>query len=430
MDLYIVLILLLIVTAFLWKTKTLKVIYIRKMALPLLSLAFILCLILFSKTAVNSALKGINLWLYIVFPSLFPFFVASEMLNGTGFIKAVGILLEPVMRPLFNVPGCGSFAFAMGITSGYPVGAKITAEMRRDNFLTKKEAERLLAFTNNSGPLFIIGAVATGMFKIPQVGFLLLGCHIAACITVGILFGFYGREKRKNEYGYNRQLLSRFKKELLYGSSNTGANFGTTFGNAVKNSVMLLFAIGGFIILFSVIINLLLETGFIRMTSSILSPLLIPFGVDANILSAVISGFFEITTGTSLASSISHISLFQKLIASSMIIGWAGLSVHAQVLSITSSTDISIKPYLFGKFLQGIFSAVYTYIVLLLSRPLFTGDSPVFFPFGTPSLHHWQDYFVTSCKYLAVVLTLLFIRLLAAFIFDFFINRKPSGVKR
>jgi len=65
-------------------------------------------LIIFSDTAVKSAGSGLNLWFNVVFPSLFPFFVASEILYRTGFIKAIGILLEPIMRPLFNVPGCGS----------------------------------------------------------------------------------------------------------------------------------------------------------------------------------------------------------------------------------------------------------------------------------------------------------------------------------
>ena len=172
--------------------KTIKVIYLKSLVLPLVCITFILMLIIFSDTAVKSAGSGLNLWFNVVFPSLFPFFVASEILYRTGFIKAIGILLEPIMRPLFNVPGCGSFAFAMGITSGYPVGAKITASMREEKLLSKTESERLLSFTNNSGPLFIIGAVAVGMFKMPELGLLLLACHIHASITVGILFRFYG----------------------------------------------------------------------------------------------------------------------------------------------------------------------------------------------------------------------------------------------
>ena len=55
--------------------------------------------------------------------------------------------------------GIGAFALTIGITSGYPVGAKVTSDLYKDNNCTKEEAERLIAFTNSSGPLFIISAV-------------------------------------------------------------------------------------------------------------------------------------------------------------------------------------------------------------------------------------------------------------------------------
>ena len=189
-----------------------KVINLRSLILPATCMVFILLLIMFSDTAVKSASNGIQLWLGVVFPSLFPFFVVSEILNKTRFINALGVLLEPVMRPLFNVPGCASFALAMGITSGYPVGAKITAGMREENLLTKTESERLLSFTNNSGPLFIVGAVAVGMFKMPELGLLLLTCHILASITVGIIFRFYGRSNESTYPISNDKIWARFKK--------------------------------------------------------------------------------------------------------------------------------------------------------------------------------------------------------------------------
>ena len=60
--------------------------------------------------------------------------------------------------------GIGAYAFIMGIISGYPVGAKIVTEFRKNGDCSRAEAERLLAFTNNSGPLFIIGSVGISMF--------------------------------------------------------------------------------------------------------------------------------------------------------------------------------------------------------------------------------------------------------------------------
>ncbi|MGB9904069.1 MAG: nucleoside recognition domain-containing protein, partial [Desulfotomaculales bacterium] len=78
------------------------------------------------KTVYQGALTGLNLWWNIVFPSLLPFFIICEILLSLGIVHFLGVLLEPVMRPLFNVPGAGSFVLAVGYTSGYPIGAMIT----------------------------------------------------------------------------------------------------------------------------------------------------------------------------------------------------------------------------------------------------------------------------------------------------------------
>lgn len=385
-------------------------VHLKRLVLPFACIVFILVLILFSGTAVDSAAKGLALWFNIVFPSLFPFFVASHLLNGSGFVRAGGILLEPLMRPLFNVPGCGSFAFLMGITSGYPVGAKITAGMRKEKLLTKSEAERLLAFSNNSGPLFIVGAVSTGMFKMQRLGLFLLACHIAACITVGIILGLSGKKPASKVNMQEEALWKRFKKELLTVGKMKNASFGTALGRAVEDSIMTLLAIGGFIMLFSVIINLLMEIGVISQISSFLSVLLSPFGINERIISSVVGGFFEITTGANLASSSHGAPLQQKLAAVSLIIGWAGLSVHSQVLSIISGTDISMKTYLLGKFLQGIFASVYALAGFAAFGESIPGNGAVFLAPEEFAAPVFAGCFIVSVKQLLVsflVLTVL-----------------------
>ena len=82
------------------------------------------------------------------------------------------------MRPVFNVDGKGSFCFIMGLISGYPIGAKIACEFRKQNICSKIECERLLSFTNNSGPLFIVGTVGISMFGNTSIGLLLLITNI------------------------------------------------------------------------------------------------------------------------------------------------------------------------------------------------------------------------------------------------------------
>ncbi len=116
-------------------------------------------LIIFSKSNISSSKSGLILWANTIVPSLLPFFIATELLSHTSVITFLGKALKYIMRPIFNVPGEGAFAFIMGIISGYPIGAKIVSDLYKNKICTKLEAERLTAFTNNSGPLFIIGTV-------------------------------------------------------------------------------------------------------------------------------------------------------------------------------------------------------------------------------------------------------------------------------
>lgn len=389
----------LFLTLFFTKIRRFRIIYFKNLLLPIICILFILCLLLFPRTSISAASKGISLWINIVFPSLFPFFVGSEILNKTGIVKALGVLFEPVMRPVFNVPGCGSFPFAMGLTSGYPVGAKLTTGLRQDNLITKTEGERLLAFTNNSSPLFIMGAVSVGMFRNPQAGPILLICHIIACFTVAILFRFYKGGEQDQAADSSIRTIKKFKAELKSILKKTPENLGSIIGNSIKNSINLMIAIGGFIIFFCVIVNLLLDSGVIAGLSQFLSTFLSPAGIRKDLITSLISGFFDITTGSNMVSSSVSSSLIQQLTAASVIIGWAGISVHFQVISIVGETDISIKPYLLGKFLQGVLAGIYTYIFLKIAGASFMGARQTSTSAAMSKTLNWENLFFNSCKY-------------------------------
>jgi sporulation integral membrane protein YlbJ len=413
---YFFIVILIFLIVFFFNHKSSKIIYLKKLILPISCTILILCLIIFSKSSVTAAAKGLKLWLEIVFPSLFPFFVVSNVLTKTGFVKSVGILLEPIMRPLFNVPGCASFALALGISSGYPVGAKITAGLRKEQLISKTEAERLLTFTNNSGPLFIVGAVAVGMFQNSRIGIFLLICHISACITVGLMFRFYRRKETFNA-AQNNNLFLRFKSEVKKGKVFSFRRFGGQLGEAIQDSLTTILAIGGFIIFFSVIINILLESGLINYLSDFIFAALSTFGIHKNIITSILSGFFEITTGTGMASKCEDVSIITKLTTASLIIGWAGLSVHLQVLSIISKTDISIKPYLIGKTLQGVFSACYTFLGFKIAGSLFKETKPAFLQSISASRINWYYYMISSCKYLIISIIILLLLFAINFIY-------------
>src|SRR5690625_2089835 len=128
------------------------------------TLFFAYSLIKFPDQALEASIRGLNIWWGVVFPSLLPFFITAELLIGFGVVTFIGVLFEPIMRPLFNVPGTGSFAWFLGMASGYPSGAKMSVRLREQKMLSKVEAERLISFTNASSPLFIFGAISIGFF--------------------------------------------------------------------------------------------------------------------------------------------------------------------------------------------------------------------------------------------------------------------------
>lgn len=412
---------------FLFTKKTSYIIYLKSFLLPAACILFILLLIAFPDTAVESAKDGLNLWLKTVFPSLFPFLVASDVLNKTGLIKCLGLILEPVMRPLFNIPGCASFTLAMGLSCGAPVGAKLTSSMRKEKLLSKAESERLLAFTNNLSPLFITGAVAVGMFKMPELGMLLLSCHILASLTVGVLFRFYGKNSKNIKDDYekkkNKNFIQKFKTELSKTLNNSTSSPAKILGDSIQNSLGTVLAVGGFITFFSVIINILIETGFISFISNVIYTILSSTDINKEIITALLSGFFEITTGTHLASK-ANASFIQQLISVSLIMGWAGISVHFQVYSMISKTDISIKPYLFGKLFQGILAAVYTFAAVKIIK-LNPSFSPTVLNFTHPqAAFSWYRYF--AAPFCNILISVCVIILMAFIVLSFITYKKKK----
>lgn len=334
----------------------------RRFFIPSMFILFAICLVLFSSSNLSAAQNGLTLWATSVIPSLFPFFVATELLSYTNIINILGRFFDKLMKPLFNVRGEGSFAFIMGIISGYPVGAKIACNLRESNVCSKEECERLLAFTNNSGPLFIIGTVGIKMYGNSLIGFLLLITHILACISVGICFRFW-KASSPICLGSNN-----FQKSLSNNRANL-SNLGEIISKSITNSISTVLNIGGFIVIFSVIISMLKQSHFILL----LSPLLELFNIPVGFAESFILGIVEITNGIFSISAIPLRKISVNIILSSFLLGCGGISVLLQVWSIVSKTDLSIRSYVLGKILHGIFATIYTFLLILIF-PIFQFD--------------------------------------------------------
>jgi sporulation integral membrane protein YlbJ len=335
------------------------------------ALTLVLGMITQPKIVYQGASTGLNLWWNIVFPSLFPFFVVSEILLGLGIVNFMGVLLEPIMRPLFNVPGTGSFVLAVGYTSGYPIGAMATARLRSQRLCTRIEAERLVAFTNNSSPLFMLAAVPVGMFNNPQLGPVIAIAHYTANLTLGLLLRFYGQNDPEivNFPLPQESLFKRAFAEMFAVYQKERRALGKILSDAVKNAMQNLFNIGGFIILFAVLIQLLTAAGFINLLAQKLSILLIPLGFSEAILPALASGLIEMTIGAKLASE-AAVPLQEQVLTVSIILAWSGLSIHAQAASMLAETDIRMLPFILTRTAHAVLAAIYTYVLFNLSSPI------------------------------------------------------------
>lgn len=330
---------------------------LRENLLSIIFVLFTISLVVFSKSNLSAAKAGLALWANSVVPSLFPFFIATELLSYTNVIPMLGKYLNFLMRPLFNVPGEGSFPFIMGIISGYPTGAKIVSKFKNEGICTSIEAERLLAFTNNSGPLFIIGTVGISLFGNTQIGILLLLTHILACITVGILFRFW-----KNDKHY--KLSSIHNSSFSSSTSSSLSSLGSILGSSISTATRTVVIIGGFVVLFSVIISIINSSGILFLLCKLVNPILVTLNISPEFSSGLISGIIELTNGVSIITSISVKAISTNIILCAFLLGFGGISVILQVFSIVSESNISIKPYIIGKLLQGTFAALYTYLII------------------------------------------------------------------
>lgn len=305
----------------------------KNILLFLLLALFAAALILRPAEASDAARQGLVLCFQTVLPSLFPFFVLSSLFIASGAADAFGQILEPVMRPLFYLGGAGAPALALGLVGGYPVGARTVAELYRGGSLTKPEAERLLSFCNNAGPGFILGICGGAVLGSVRAGLYLYLVHVAAAMLTGVAL----RRCTLMECAAKRPRQSRAQPKSLV----------SAFPAAVRDSFAAVWSVCGFVVLFAVVLRFL--------------TLLLPAGAGSGCAYPLLLGFVELTNGVMALPSDRC-----GFVLCAMLLGWGGLSVHAQTLSVLDDTDLSPQLYFLGKAVQTAFSVPLALLVLPL----------------------------------------------------------------
>lgn len=262
------------------------------------------------------------------------------------------------MRYAFRLPGSCASALVLGLIGGYPTGAKTAVELYRSGLCSRDEAQRLLSFCNNCGPAFLFGVVGCGIFRHPRYGLLLTGIHYAAALLTGLVT--------------NRCAHIPLRRQRSHLTPPTP--LAAAFVESVAGALRAMLDLCSFVLCFGAITKLLSLSGLPRRAANFLLPFLTPQTGENFLL-----GLLEMTHGVTAPSAE---MLPIRLILTAGLLGWGGVSVHCQVLSLLRDTNLSAAPYLKGKALHGALSMLLMWGAMygVEMACLITGCSLLFLP--------------------------------------------------
>ncbi len=292
----------------------------------------IINMVIYPDLYIKQTLNGISAWAFNVLPSVLPFIFFTKILSSLGSIEKFSIIFKKPCEKLFKTPSISSYVFLTSIISGYPVGAKMTADLYQSGKISKSDAFKMTSFCSTSGPMFIIGSVGIGMLKNATFGYIILISHILGALINGIIYRNIKLQNdtklkiNKNENNYNKNDLS----------------------SIILDSSLSIISVGAIIAIFFVIITSL-------------SPV---FNLFPSSISCFFEGFIEITKGCiDISTSINSI---WAVVACSFIISFGGISTILQSITMLNQLNMPIKLFVIQKFTHAIFATTISIILILI----------------------------------------------------------------
>lgn len=289
--------------------------------------------ILFNKALIESSISySLLLWINTLIPSMFPFFVISDICIHYKIINYIPKFIKKTIGFLFQIPDEIVMTFFLSLISGFPSGARNIKTLYLNNSITEEDANQALLFTHFANPMFILEVVGNTFFNKKYYGYLILISHYLGNILIAILT----RHKRKYS---NRD----------YNSSNEKSqNFSTVFINSINSSINSLLMILGTLTCFLILANLIQKN------------------INLNIYNeTLLKGILEITMGLKSLSLI-NIPLIYKLSIATIFLSFGGFSVHLQVINELSDTKISYWYFFIARIFHAIISGIICVILFYL----------------------------------------------------------------
>ncbi len=300
-----------------------------KSKLLIIFLVWFLIMILFnSSLVVDVVLTSVTIFKNNIFPTLFPFFVISDLLISLNFVSIISPILNKFLKPLFHTSSNSNYIFLMSMLSGFPSNSKIAKSLLDNNMITVEEVEHVLCFSHFSNPLFILGTL-TVFLNSKKMGFIILIIHYLSNFIIGFL--------RRNKVVIKTENSNFINKN--------SKPFGTILGEAISNAIQSLLLILGTLTTFMLVSAIILKVVYITE----------PYAT-------ILRGILEMTQGLKYTSLL-VLPLSFKALISLAFLSFGGFSIHIQVMSILNNPDIHYLPYLKARILHVLISTSLLYLV-------------------------------------------------------------------
>lgn len=294
-------------------------------------------LLRFPVLSLQYASTGLHLWFQKMIPTLLPFMILSGILIRMNLTEGVVRFVHPLLRFLFRTSPNGSYTLLMGFLCGFPMGARIVGELYGTGKLSKWEAQRLLAFCNNIGPIYFIS------FAMPMLGIKKISGPFLIMYGLPLLYGFvlmrvFPHVKRKRRRKMTNIVNSSQKTNILQRSDKSvkpsSSSLLTAADEAILSGLFGIAKLGGYMVFFN-----------------LLNILFVPFSQLSSGLHGLYNCILEITSGIDRCGQ-----AFPYIVL--ILLPFGGLSCIGQTYSMISHTDLSIRPYLIHKIAQTALTAV------------------------------------------------------------------------
>ncbi len=296
------------------------------------SVCLLIILLKYPTLARNSVIESLRQCSHLLIPSLFPMMIAFEIANECG---AISYLTRPVAKPISKLlkisPNAASPLFT-GIFGGYSVSVNSALSLFLEGRISKNDCEKIISYSSMPSLAFLTGFVGVGIFKNSTIGWeLWLVC--LASIPIVALF-----DRVTDRLFQKTQIQNPSEKSMVSAVPKHRKSLSKIIANAISHAAQSMLLICASTVFFSVARDIL---------SLFFSSIDLPFSLKHLLL-----GSMEITGGV---SSCQHLVNFEsKALSSAFFIGWSGICVHLQIISMCDGTNLSFKRYFRCKAIQGL----------------------------------------------------------------------------